>query len=124
MVAEEHPMAPEGSLKHVMRSARLTFDGVRESMLLLVFGLVLSVMGEAEASSAAPVVAYIVLAELLVAWYFQEGDTIVRDGVVFTIGVALGLIYAADWFGLVVSVAAYAAVTAFRFRRSAEAALR
>jgi hypothetical protein len=107
-----------------MRSARLTFDGVRESMLLLVFGLVLSVMGEAEASSAAPVVAYIVLAELLVAWYFQEGDTIVRDGVVFTIGVALGLIYAADWFGLVVSVAAYAAVTAFRFRRSAEAALR
>ncbi len=105
----------EGAMVRIEEMARVACGGAIGSLLLLVFGVALPLVGQALASSAAPVVAYVALAELLTAGYVQEKDTIIRHGLVFTAGVTFGLLLGADWLGLVVAVAAYCLVTVLRF---------
>ena len=106
----------EGALVRIVTTARVAYGGAIASLLLLVFGMALPLVGQALVSSTSPVVAYVALAELLTAGYIQERDTITRHGLAFTAGVTVGLLLGADWVGLVVALAAYSLVTALRFR--------
>ncbi len=108
----------EGALAHIVTMARVAHSGAIGSVLLLVFGMALPLVGQALASSAPPVMAYVALAELLTAGYIQERGTIIRHGLAFTAGVTVGLLLGADWVGLAVALAAYSLVTALRFRWS------
>ncbi len=106
-----------GALGRFVRGADHASKGLLGSLLFFVFRVALVAIGQSLVHSAAPVVAYVVLAELLFAGYIQEGDTIIRHGFVFSSGVALGLFISGDWYGLAISLAAYILVTALRFRR-------
>jgi hypothetical protein len=108
----------EGALSRAIRSADGAARGLGGSCILFFFGIALVAMGQELVHSSAPVIAYVSLAELLFAGYIQEGNTLVRHGLVFTAGVALGLSLTRDWSGLLIAAGIYASATILRFRFS------
>ena len=114
---EEALASGEGSLSNIAREADEASRGALSSFLLFVFGVALVAVGQSLIRSSVPVVAYIVLAELVFAGFVQEGETIVRHGLMFSAGVAIGLIIGRDWWGLAISMSIYLGVTALRFSR-------
>jgi hypothetical protein len=111
---DQAPSLDEGALAQIEKMAKVAYGGAIGSLLLLIFGMALPLLGQTLASST-PTVAYVTLAELLIAGYVQERSTIIRCGLVFTAGVGIGLLLGADWLGFMVAAAAYCLVTALRF---------
>ena len=106
----------EAALDWLVRAIQTVLQGMMDAILGFAGSLVISAAIDSLFSMKAPAWAFLGIGELVIAGYIQDAKTILRRGVVYTLGMAIGLSLVNDWIGVAFIVAVYAVVTWYRFK--------